>query len=143
MKTKRMIQWELKMSHQYVYQICKWKRQLKPYSNWLFFLKTTKKLEKFSKRSITMHKDIQFRWQFLITYSGFWLVNVLLRKFDTSSKAKWNWYKHKFFDEKQEKNVKKVYVNIKYHPFIRFYHSLKHHSFIKNHILNSPHWPVM
>ena len=28
---------------------------------------------------------IQFQWQFLITNSGFWLVNILLCKFDTSS----------------------------------------------------------
>ena len=34
----------------------------------------------------TLHINMQFHWQFLITYSGFWLVNILLQKFDTSSK---------------------------------------------------------
>ena len=29
--------------------------------------------------------NIQFHWQFLITYSDFWLVNILLQKFDTAS----------------------------------------------------------
>ena len=31
---------------------------------------------------------MQFQWQFLITNSGFWLVNILLRKLDTSWKKK-------------------------------------------------------
>ena len=31
----------------------------------------------------------RFQWQFLITNPGFWLVNILFRNFDTSSK-KWN-----------------------------------------------------
>ena len=33
-----------------------------------------------------VNNNIQFHWQFFITYSGFWLVNILLPKFDTSSK---------------------------------------------------------
>ena len=39
--------------------------------------------------------DQQFQWQFLITNSGFWLVNILLGKFDTSKKKE-N-YKNTFF----------------------------------------------
>ena len=55
-----------------------------------------------------------------ITYSVLWLVNILLHKFDT-----WKWQKHNFFNEKQTKNAKKVYV--------------------KSNILtvHSPHWLVM
>ena len=46
-------------------------------------------------------------WQFLITNSYFLLVNIVLRKFDTSSKEEMKWKKHKFYDEKQNKNAKK------------------------------------
>ena len=45
--------------------------------------------------------------------SGFCLVNILLRKFDTLSKKRNENDKHKILDEKQEKNDKKVNVNIK------------------------------
>ena len=51
---------------------------------------------------------IQFHWQFFITYSGFLLINILLRKFDTYRNKN---DKDKFFYEKQQqlqKNVKKV-----------------------------------
>ena len=58
---------------------------------------------------------IQFHWQFLITYSGFWLVNILLQIFDISSqKKKWKREKNIFVNGKQEKNVNKVHVNIKH-----------------------------
>ena len=36
--------------------------------------------------SLLIMVHIQFHWQFLIMFSGFWLVNNLLCKFDTSSK---------------------------------------------------------
>ena len=58
---------------------------------------------------ITELLHIQFHRQFLMTYCGFWLVNILLGLFDTSSqkrneKEKWNI----FINKKQEKIVKKV-----------------------------------
>ena len=40
---------------------------------------------------------IQFHWQFLIPYSGFWLVNILLQKFDTISKKEMKMKKSKIF----------------------------------------------
>ena len=43
---------------------------------------------------------IQFRWQLESTNSRFWLVKILLRKFDTLS-------------EKQQKNAKKLHKSIK------------------------------
>ena len=46
---------------------------------------------------------IQFRWQLETTNSRFWLVNILLRKFDNLSKKKRNENdKNKFYDEKQQ-----------------------------------------
>ena len=58
---------------------------------------------------------MQFHRQFLITYPGFWLVNILLQIFDISSqKKKWKREKNIFVNGKQEKNVKKVYVNVKH-----------------------------
>ena len=52
----------------------------------------------------------QSQWQFFIVYSSFWLVDILLRKLDTSSNE--NDKNSIFFNEKQQKNAKKVYVNI-------------------------------
>ena len=49
---------------------------------------------------------IQFHWHLETTNFRFWLVNILLRKLDTSSKK--NNDKNKFYDEKQ-KNAKKVW----------------------------------
>ena len=42
----------------------------------------------------------------------FRLVNILLQKYDTSSKLKQKLLKHRFYDEKQQKSSKKVYENI-------------------------------
>ena len=49
------------------------------------------------------NSHVEFHWQFLITYYGFWLVNILLRKFSTSSRKEMRIIKNKNFDEKQEK----------------------------------------
>ena len=46
-----------------------------------------------------MLSNIQFHWQFLITYSGFWLVNILLLKFDTSSNKEMRMIKIHFLDK--------------------------------------------
>ena len=61
--------------------------------------------------TVELHLAIQFHRQFLITYSDFWMVNILLRKFGTSAKKEMKMIKHKCFDEKQQ-NAKKVYVNL-------------------------------
>ena len=56
---------------------------------------------------------IQLHWQFLITYSCFWLVNILLRKCDTSTKKEMQMIKTKIFwwkTKKKKKIAKKVYV---------------------------------
>ena len=47
----------------------------------------------------------QIHLQILTTNSGVWLVNILLWKFDTSSKKKMEMTKTQLFDENQEKNV--------------------------------------
>ena len=59
---------------------------------------------------------IQFHWQFLSSYSVFWLVNILLWKFDISSQKK-NWKQQKYFYwwKTTTKKCQKVYVNVKYH----------------------------
>ena len=62
---------------------------------------------------ITELLDIQFQIQFLITYSSFLLVNILLQLFDIWSQ-KGNEKERNTVNKKQEKNVKKVYVNIKH-----------------------------
>ena len=78
---------------------------------------------------------IQLHWQFPITYSGFWLVNILLRKFDTSSKKRNENDKstHFFIENKQNKNNKKEKKcqesTCKYN--VAFF------------TVNSSHWPVM
>ena len=54
---------------------------------------------------------IHLHWQFFVTNSGFWLVNIPLWKFGTSSKQKMKMIKTQIFDEKQankkipEKNI--------------------------------------
>ena len=58
---------------------------------------------------------MQFQWQFLITNPGLWLVNILLCKFNTSSKKEMKMIKAQSFNERQEKNVIKVYVNRELH----------------------------
>ena len=64
----------------------------------------------FGNFSVLFH--VQLHWQFLIIDSGFWMVNILLRKFDILSEEKWK-LQNIFFVEKQQQNVKKYYVNIK------------------------------
>ena len=51
--------------------------------------------------------NINFHWQFLITYSGFWLVNILLRKFDALSKKEMKMIKTQVFDGKQQQQQQK------------------------------------
>ena len=56
--------------------------------------------------NILLHK---FHWQFPITYCGFWLVNILLRKFDTSSKKEMKMIKTQiFFMENNKKCQERV-----------------------------------
>ena len=50
---------------------------------------------------------IPFHWQFLITYSGFWLVNILLQVFDTSSQKRNQLMKNKKKDVRKEKKNRK------------------------------------
>ena len=57
---------------------------------------------------------IQFQRKFLITYSDFWLVNILLQLFDIWSQKRNEKEKNIFLLIKNKKNVKKVYVNIKH-----------------------------
>ena len=70
---------------------------------------------------------ILFHWQFLITYSGFWLINILLGKFDTSSKKEMKMIKSQFFKWK---------LTIKCQESVCKYEV----TFLT---VNSPHWPVM
>ena len=77
---------------------------------------------------------IQLHWQFPITYSGFWLVNILLRKFDTSSKKEMKMIKtHTFLlktnKTKTTKTKKCQESTCKYN--VAFF------------TVNSSHWPVM
>ena len=51
--------------------------------------------------------NIQSHWRFLITYFGFWLVNILLRKFDTSSKKETKMIKTQPFCGKTKKKRQK------------------------------------
>ena len=51
--------------------------------------------------------NITFHWQFRVTYSGFWLVNILLRKFDTLSKKESKMIKTQVFDEPQQQQQQK------------------------------------
>ena len=64
--------------------------------------------------SRTFKPHILFQWQLETTNSCFWLVNIVLRKFDTPWKKETKMIKTDTFnDEKQNKNAKKVYENIK------------------------------
>ena len=64
--------------------------------------------------SRTFKPYILFQWQLETTNLCFWLVNIVLRKFDTSWKKETKMIKTDTFnDEKQNKNAKKVYENIK------------------------------
>ena len=55
----------------------------------------------------TISQCIQFHWQFLITNSGFWLVNMMLWKFDTLSKKRNGNDTNTNFLMKTNKNVPK------------------------------------
>ena len=78
---------------------------------------------------ITALLHIQFHWQLVIYYSGFWLVNNLLWKLDISSRKEMKMTKTQFFfmksrnTHKKKKNVKK--------SILAFF------------TVNLPHWPVM
>ena len=64
--------------------------------------------------SRTFKPYVLFQWQLESTNSCFWLVKIVLRKFDTSWKKETKMIKTDTFnDEKQNKNAKKVYENIK------------------------------
>ena len=81
------------------------------YFNEAFYWQHRNCLSSEKYRSFPSHKfDTKFHWQFLITYSGFWLVNILLWKFETLSKKE-------IKIKKTTKNVKKVYLNIRQHFF--------------------------
>ena len=66
------------------------------------------KLNLRSKRSVIFqfkkYWGIQFHWQFWTMNSCFWLVNILLRKFDTSSKKEMKIIKTNFMMKKMAKN---------------------------------------
>ena len=68
--------------------------------------------------------SIEFHWQFLFTNSAFWLVNILLQKFDTSSKNK---IKAHIWMKKKKKKCQEG--------------ACKHE--VAFFILNLSHWPVM
>ena len=57
--------------------------------------------------------------QILATNYSFWLVNKLSRKIHNSSKKVMKIDKNKFFDEKQQENSQKVYINIKWYTLLR------------------------
>ena len=65
---------------------------------------------------------MQFHWQFLIPNSGFWLVNILLRKLDTSS-------------EKRTENKKTPHFS-----WLKTTKNCHKSAFFAQ---NLPHWPVM
>ena len=52
---------------------------------------------------ITELLHIQFHKQFLVTYSGFWLVNILLQLFDISSQKRNEKEKNTFLLPKNKK----------------------------------------
>ena len=72
----------------------------------------------FKLETSTFSHSMQFHGQSLITYSGFWLVSILLQKFDTSSNKEMKMIKTQFWGEKQQQNSKKLYVNIKQHSLL-------------------------
>ena len=70
---------------------------------------------------------IQFHWQILTTYSGFWLVNILLGKFNTSSKKEMKMIKIQIFRWKMTKKCQESVWKCE----VAFF------------TLNLPQWPVM
>ena len=56
--------------------------------------------------------SIQFHWQFLITNSCFWLVSILLRKFDTSSKMEMKMIKNTNVMTKNNTKIARKFVII-------------------------------
>ena len=69
------------------------------YQSWFWLHELKFNLFIFPSKYLTFQFNAMI--QFLIT-SGFWLVTTRLREFDTSSKKKWRWQKHKFSNEKQQ-----------------------------------------
>ena len=59
--------------------------------------------------------SMQFHWQFLIAKSGFWLVNILLQKFDSLPEREMKMMKKQVFWWRRSKNAKKVHLNLKKH----------------------------
>ena len=72
---------------------------------------------------------MQFRWQFFIINSCFWLVNILLQEFDALSSKDRKTIKQQVYGQKQQNNTKKKKKN-------------KNEN-IKFLILNTLHWPVI
>ena len=62
-----------------------------------------------------MNLCIQVHWQLRINNSCVWLVNILLRKFDTSSKKELKMINKQILWWKTTKNAKKVDASIKQH----------------------------
>ena len=74
---------------------------------------------------------MQFRWQFFIINSCFWLVNILLQEFDTLSNKDRKTIKQQIYGQKQQKNTKKQKNKKNKNENIKFL------------ILNTLHWPVI
>ena len=89
-----------------------------PKSLWEYRIKTLS-----SKYGISIH----FQWQFIITIFGFWLVNILLLKFDTSSKKEMKMIKTHIFWWKTTRKCQKSVCKQKAAFFT----------------LKSPHWSVI
>ena len=82
--------------------------------NWYSPINLSQPLPIFDSQWMLTHKiynvltrTIQFHWQFLITNSGFWLINILLRKFNTSSKKEMKMIKAQLFWWKRMKRCQK------------------------------------
>ena len=83
----------------------------------------------FSWIELQMLLSIQFDWKLLIIYFGFRLINILLRKFDTSSEKEMKMIKTPFFWCKYNNN-KKCHESICKYKAAFF-------------TMNSPRWPLM
>ena len=87
-----------------------------------YFFNSASVLLKFCMNWAKMLLSVQFDWKLLITYSGFRLINILLRKFDTSLEKEMKMIKTSSFlmyIHQQQKPAMKVYVNIKSHSLLR------------------------
>ena len=90
---------------------------------WIFRLKLPKLYNTFFTQLLMLPKSSEIvhavPQQILATNYSFWLVNKLLRKIHNSSKKVMKIDKNKFFDEKQQENSQKVYINIKWYTLLR------------------------